>query len=258
MNLFVVAWNLPKERDAEVLAELQRMAEIYPRLDPKTIWHRRNVSGSLFTASMHTADHAAAPRRYVTQNDDEVVFYSGLPVNSTGSYPAHHAEALSSHWDQLTENLEGMFCIVRATDSPSRLELLNDVIGMEQVFYYHQDNLWLISNSVNLIARIVGDLSLDPLGISLYSIMGYVGDDRTLLAGIRVIPGGQYWRWKEDDTEPSQQSYCKPSRFALQPRRNLTSSYFHRLADDLSGNLRILSQSFDNITCALTGGRDTR
>ena len=259
MNLFIVGWNLMGKRESEMVSELQRMTEIYPRLNPKTIWSRRSTSGLLFAASMHTDDLAAAPRQYVTEGEKQVVFYSGLPINSTGNFAAHRSEALSSHWDELTENLEGMFCIIRARYNPSpRLELLTDIIGMEQVFYYHQDNLWLISNSVNLIARIVGNLSLDPLGISLYSIMGYVGDDRTLLSSIKVIPGGQYWTWKEDDTEPSQQGYCKPSRFARQPRKNLTSSYFHRLADDLSENLRILSQSFDNITCSLTAGRDTR
>lgn len=67
MNLFVIGWNLPEGRDQEVLAELKKMNEIYPRLDSTTLWHRRSTSGSLFTASMHTADRAAAPRRYVTQ-----------------------------------------------------------------------------------------------------------------------------------------------------------------------------------------------
>ncbi len=258
MNLFIIGWNLPDEYQSRIVPEMEKMTEIYPRLDPKTLWHRRSTSGSLFTASMHTADLVAAPRQYVSENENQVILYSGLPINSTGTFAAHRSEELSSHWDQLTENLEGMFCIVRATDSPSRLELLNDIIGMEQIFYYHQDNLWLISNSVYLIGRIVRNLSLDPVGISLSLILGYVGSDRTLLSNVRVMPGGQYWTWKENDIEPSQQSYCKPSMFAQQPRKKLTSSYFRRLADDLSGNLLILSQNFDNITCALTGGRDSR
>jgi asparagine synthase (glutamine-hydrolysing) len=241
-----------------VLAELQRMTEIYPRLDPGTIWHRRNVSGSLFTASMHTSNKSAAPRRYVMQNDSEVVFYSGLPVNSAGNYSAHHAEALSSHWDQLTKNLDGIYCIVRAADTPSRLELLTDITGMEQVFYYHQGDLWLISNSVRLIERICKHRTLDILGISLFLSSSWVWDDRTLLSDIRVIPGGQLWIWKEGEDEPKQTYYFKPSELARLSHKEYSTSHYKRLADELTQSIRIFSQDFDSTICALTGGRDTR
>ncbi|MBI5098008.1 MAG: hypothetical protein HZB30_02055 [Nitrospirae bacterium] len=258
MNLFIVGWNLPEEHCTRVLAELQRMPEIYPQLDPKTIWHRRNLSGSLFSASIHTADYASAPRRYVTQSDSEVVFYSGLPVNSTGAYSAHHAEALASHWDQLTENIEGMYCIIRAADTPSRLELLTDITGMEQVYYFHQGNLWLISNSVRLIERICKLSALDPLGVSLFLSTSWVWDDRTLLSDIRVIPGGQRWTWKEGGDEPDRACYFKPSELACLRHKKFTTAHYKLLADDLTQSMRILNQSFDNIICALTGGRDTR
>jgi hypothetical protein len=91
MNLYVIGWNLPKERYPTALAELRRMTEVYPRLDSETLWHRSTTCGTLFMAAMHTADQAAAPRNYVMQNDGQVVLYSGLPVNPTGDYPAHRA-----------------------------------------------------------------------------------------------------------------------------------------------------------------------
>lgn len=258
MNLFIIGWKLPKEGYQKVLAELQRMTEIYPLLDPGTIWQRRNASDSLFTASIHTADQAATPRRYVTQSDTEVVFYSGLPVNSTGNFFAHDANALLSHWDQLTENLDGTYCIIRAADTPARLELLTDIIGMEQVFYFHQDDLWLISNSVRLIERICKHRALDPVGVSLALSMGSVWDNRTLLSDIRVIPGGQLWSWKEGDDEPNRTCYFKPSELARLRHKKFTKSDYKRLAADLTQTLRIIVQNFDNIKCSLTGGKDTR
>jgi len=259
MNLFIVGWKLPEEHCSRVLSELQRMTEIYPQLDPKTIWHHSSTNGSIFAASMHTDDQAAAPRRYVIQNDNEVVFFSGLPVNSMGSYPAHSAEALSSHWSELTETLEGMFCIIRASHNPpASLELLTDIIGMEQVFYYHQDNLWLISNNVRLIERTSKKSTLDPLGISLFLNTGWVGDDCTLRSNIRVIPGGQHWIWKEGDSEPRQQNYYNPTRLARLPHKALTPKYLKQISDSLIQTLQSLNQGFEQITCALTGGRDTR
>lgn len=258
MNLFIVGWNLPNERDPEVLAELKKMTEIYPRLDTGTIWHRRSASGSLFTASIHTARQDATPRRYVTQSGSDVVFYSGLPVNSAGTFPAHHAEALSSHWDRLTENLEGMYCIIRAADTPARLELMTDITGMEQVYYFHQGDLWLISNSVRLIQCICKLNSLDPLGVSLFLSTGWVWDDRTLLSDIRVVPAGQFWTWKEGNDEPDRICYYKPSDLACLPHKKFTTTHYKLLADNLIRTLGVLNHSIDNMTCALTGGRDTR
>ncbi len=258
MNLFIVGWNLSEKWYSRVLAELQRMTEIYPQLDPSTIWHRSSVSGMVLTASMHTNNLAAAPRRYVTHGDNEVVFYSGLPVNSTGNYLAHQAEDLSSHWNQITENLEGMYCIVRTTDQPSRLELLTDIIGVEQVYYFHNEGRWIISNSVCLIDRIIGHVALDPLGISLFLSVGWAGDDRTLKSNIRVIPGGQYWTWSEGRNEPERQSYYSSSKLARLPKKRLTKDYYELLSEDLIQIMRSLNLSFDNITCALTGGHDTR
>ena len=258
MNLFIVGWNLPEAHCSKVLAELRQMTAIYPKLDPETVWQRRSPSGMVYAASMHTAYDAIAPRQYVTEGNDEVVFYSGLPVHSTGKFPAHRAEALSSHWPELTENLEGMFCIVRSHDNPSRLDLLTDIVGMEQVFYFCKEGLWLMSNSVYLIARIVGDVTLDPSAISLFLSSDWVWDDRTLLSNIRVIPGGQVWTWIEGENEPRRQSYYSPSKLAALPHRKFTSSVLKELSDHLTKCVSSLSQGVDNVNCALTGGRDSR
>lgn len=258
MNLFIVGWNLPEEYESRILPELEKMTEIYPQLDPKTLWHRSSTSGSLFTASMHTADGAATPRRYVAQSGSDVVFYSGLPVNATGTYSAHHAEALSSYWDRLTENIEGMYCIIRAADTPARLELMTDITGMEQVYYFHHGDLWLMSNSVRLIGRICKLGALDPLGVSLFLSTGWVWDDRTLLSDIRVIPAGQLWTWKEGSDKPNRICYFKPSDLACLRHKKFTTAHYKLLADNLTKILCVLNQSFDNMICALTGGRDTR
>ena len=207
---------------------------------------------------MHTADQVAAPRQYVAKNENQVVFYSGLPINSTGTFAAHRSEVLSSHWDRLTENLEGMYCIIRAADTPARLELMTDITGMEQVYYFHQGDLWLISNSVRLIERICKLSALDPLGVSLFLSTSWVWDDRTLLSDIRVVPAGQLWTWKEGSDEPDRTCYFKPSDLACLRHKKFTTAHYKLLADNLSQILHVLNQSFDNMICALTGGRDTR
>jgi len=51
MNLFLAGWNLPIEYRSKALIELQRMGEIYPRRDPKTMWSYGGENGPVFAAS---------------------------------------------------------------------------------------------------------------------------------------------------------------------------------------------------------------
>ena len=258
MNLYVIGRNVPEDRHHMISAKLRQMTNVYPRLDPDTLWYRISRCKRNFVASMHTAKRVSAPRRYVMQDEDQVVLFSGLPVNSTGTFVAHHAEDLSAYWDQLTENLEGQFSIARVNDQFSCLELQTDILGYEQVYYFQQGSFWLISNSVLLIEQLCGFRDFDPLGVSLFLGTGWVGADRTLRSDIRVIPHGQKWIWNKDDIEPRRLSYYPPSKLARLPRCALNRSNMQHLADRMIQLCRNLCQSFDNIKCSLTGGRDSR
>jgi asparagine synthase (glutamine-hydrolysing) len=255
MNLFIFGWNLPKEQHSKALAELRQMHGVYPQLDIGTFWSYSSPCGAVFLASMHTADHAAAPRRYVVRGANEIVLYAGLPVSISGAFEAHRAEALAAHWGELTEDLDGQYVVLRATAEPACVELQTDILGMEQVYCHGQRETWLVSNSVRLIERISGPKVLDPLGVSLFLSIGWTGADRTLRRDVRVIPGGQRWVWGKGDNTPSEQSYFGLSKLASQRRQRLTAGYVERLAEDLMALCRSRSQSFGTISCPLTAGR---
>ena len=71
--------------------------------------------------------------------------------------------------------LERQFVVVREANNPPCIELLTDFLGMEQAYYFHQGKMWLVSNSVRLLAQICKSSALDPLGISLFLTVGWVG-----------------------------------------------------------------------------------
>ena len=260
MNLFLLSWNLPRESFSEALSELNKMAEIYPQLDPSTIWHWGRVHnlGTVFAASMHTSDHAAAPRRYVWRTDDQVTFYDGCLVDRRRNFAAHDAESLSFHWNQLTEALEGQYIIARLSSNPLSIELITDFLGIGQAYYLHRDNMWIISNSVNLILRVSKATTLDPLGVSLFLSTRAVGDDRTLRRDIRAIPGGQLWQWQIGTNGPKQHVYYPHGKLAGKRQKVLTRQAIKELADELVGLCNSLASSFGELQCGLTGGRDSR
>lgn len=258
MNLFIIAWNQPTKRQPMAVDQLKQMIDVYPQIDLETLWHRSSSCGTLFSASMHTADKIAAPRQYVMQDENEILFFSGLPVNPKGSFPAHRAEALSEHWQELTENIEGLYSITRIILKPLQFVIQTDILGFEQVYYYRHADCWLISNSVQLIERISEPQPFDPLGVSTFLSLGWAGGDHTLRSGIKVMPAGQRWTWREKETEPKKQKYYPASKLAHQPRQKLNSLNFKKLSEDLIQPLYRLSENFDNITCPITGGKDSR
>lgn len=257
MNLFVLGWNLPAPMFTVAHTELRKMIEVYPQLDLNTIW-AYGKGGTAFAVSMHTASRAAAPRCYVSQTNDQVTFYDGCLVDRTGVFAAYNAVELSLHWERLPEALEGQFVVARVTKSPPSIEMLTDPIGMEQVYYLHLQNMWLISNSVALIARIGKTSALDPLGASLFLSMGFVGGDRTLRRDIRTIPGGQHWKFQQNNVEPIRKAYFTVSGLARQRQKVPALPDVGKLAEELTKICQTLAETYGELHCPITGGRDSR
>jgi len=258
MNLFIASWNLTNKHYNNILSEMRQMINVYPLLDPNTEWHYCSQDEKVFVASMHNSFQTNTPRNYVTKNDDQAVCYAGLPINPTGAFKAHRAEALALHWDDLEEKIEGQYVVIRAKSTPNSLEVLTDILGYEQVYYYKNKQYWLVSNSVYLIEKIIHPKSFDELGVSLFLSTGWVGADRTLRSGIKVIPHGEHWIWNHNNVNPKKKKYYPPSKLAQLPKKTLRDIDIHQLSDDLAQLLGVIHNNFENIKCTLTGGRDSR
>ena len=257
MNLFLLAWNLPNEKVPLVLSEIDKMKAVYQLLDPNTIWSFGQGS-PVFAASMHTANEAAAPRIYVKRSENQVVLYEGSLVDRTGSFNPHDAEDLSLHWNDLPSALEGHFVTVRVRNNPPSIEIVNDALGMCQVYYVCQNNTWFISNSSLLLGRISNISELDSLGVSLFLCKGSGGSDRTLRRGIKVIPGGQHWKWEQGFTEPKRVTYFDRAQLSRKSKSKLTKADVEQIAGELIQICKNLAQNFGALECPITAGRDSR
>ena len=257
MNIFAVAWNLPKLNASRIRSELYRMADIYPSLDKDSIW--TDSSGGQFALGCISSPHNTAnPRVYSARDSSGIALYSGLPVDRKGEVPVHDSNVLLSNWEHVRERLEGTYAIVRLVESQPKLEIQTDILGGEQVYYTQHSGGWLISNSVLLLERLTLFRTLDTLGVSMYLYLGHVLGDRTLRDGIRVMPGGQRWIWVADDRSPTRVDYYPLSCLARRNRERISPAFISKLATDLQQPLLALEKHFDTFVCPLTGGKDSR
>jgi asparagine synthase (glutamine-hydrolysing) len=258
MNLFVFGWNCQAELTNRALEQLLSVGDLYPQIDSATSWSWTGGEG-VFAGSVHTPQDALGTRRYVEHDDYGVAFFDGTAVDTRNEIAPQNAGDLRRAWDGLAERLEGQYVAVRIEKSPARVDILNDFLGMRQVYYRRIDRGYVFSNSVELLARLDESCELDPLGVSSFLCFGHASGDRTLLRDIRVLPPGQQWTWKASDgAEPSHETHYSPSRLARLSRGRLTRDDIDRLADRLARVVTGLTNQYDEVSCGLTGGRDSR
>lgn len=256
MNLFVVGWSIDNPVVDKLESALRSASAVYPQLDPNTLSCVRFPADGNCLVSIQTATLIASPRRYLYSTSESLTMFSGLPIDSHGEFEGHDAKALCAHWPDLPDRLEGQFSVFRLQRHLARLELLTDPLGMEQVYYAFVSNGCVFSNNVSVLSRALGFFEPDELGTSLYVMLGWAGSDRTLVRDIRTLPGGQLWSFVQGARRPSQRTYFSVPDCASQ---EVTASgrEIHEVAPYVR-ILRSLNQYFGQVSCGLTGGRDSR
>jgi asparagine synthase (glutamine-hydrolysing) len=149
--------------------------------------------------------------------------------------------------------------LIKVNFEPTYLEIINDINGIEQIFYWRQGEQWILSNSIYLINKIKKlNGSFDFLGISSWLTQGFVGFNRTLKSGIKVIPNGQVWSWKSNDSEPKKENYFSISKLACSDRHEISHEKIEQLAEKMTFVQKILFKNFKCLESRLTGGLDSR
>ena len=188
--------------------------------------------------------------------DRDVVLFDGLPVDPSATLDAHRAAQLAQHWDDLTSRLEGRFGIVRVRSNPTSVELVNDPLGIMQLYVAETTEATVISNSAGLVARAVGTSDHDPLGLSTLLVFDWVGGDRTLRRDVRVLPAAQHWRWQpaEGWMKTRYWSYARSEA----PTRRVDAELVDEVCGAVGDFTAAAAAVTNGLNAPLTGGKDTR
>jgi asparagine synthase (glutamine-hydrolysing) len=239
MNLWVAARHLDPAIARDLPEAVASMTRVYPQLDPATL--QRCCFGDTTVVSMTHSAALLGATRYLWVDAEQAILYDGTIVLPT-PLPGADAEMLHRHWSRLTD-AEGQFVAVRA--SAETLDVFVDPFGMEQVYRFERGRTVLLSNSVAILAAVTGSRTLDRVGAALFLAWGWVGRDRTLNEGIRVLPGGRS-KW----TDHGHTHIPSAIRYERRPVK------IGALANDLVQFLRSLPPS--TIRLGLTAGKDSR
>jgi hypothetical protein len=255
MQLFAVAYRADgSTRELGVKGAIADAAAAFPQLGGCDVESGRSPDGRLtFAAAAHPAAFAGG-RRYRWREGATVTLFDGLPVDREGRFDASDAAALAERWRQVPGSLEGIFSLVRIDLEAGEVQCLTDPVGMAKVFLARGSSGWLLANSVEAIRSLAGLSSPDPLGVSAIVSLGWPAS-RTLIAGVRPLAGGCLHTLSAERLD--EKPYFTPAGIA--PRNNARRIEGPTdLAERLRRTTGTLVAARQEVSCALTAGRDSR
>jgi asparagine synthase (glutamine-hydrolysing) len=257
VHLFVIGCGLEPALMSRLRAELVRTARAFPHLDAATAWSAMPHAGML-AAGITSPATMVAPREYVAATDEAIVLFDGLPLAVHGTMAAHRASELAANWQRITADLEGRFACVRIDRHEPVIELVTDPLGVAQVYVWESGGRSVASNSAGLVQRVAGTTEPDPLGVSLFLAMDWVGADRTLRRGVRVVPAGQHWAWRTGDRAWRRRTYWSVASDAPPPLAPVHEDMLDTTIDGIADIARTAASVSGSVNAPLTGGKDSR
>jgi asparagine synthase (glutamine-hydrolysing) len=138
-------------------------------------------NGELFNFRELRADLQRRGVNFRTNSDTEVLLQT-LVVNGSASLPS----------------LRGMFSFVLWDNERRELFAARDHIGVKPLYYTFANGLFVAASELRTIAaHPLVRPKLDPAAVVEYLAFGYVSGERTLLEGIRKLPGGHALRVRD-------------------------------------------------------------
>ena len=177
------------------------------------------------------------------------IFQSG-----NASYLVHLYEELGP---KFFEKLNGWFSGVLVDLRQEKIFLFNDRYGAGRVFFHEsQDGFYFASEAKALLKVLPETRELDFKSVGEFLSCGSVMQNRTLFAGISLLPAGSVWSFSPG------RPVCKEVYFRKEQWENLpqldAATYYDRLKETWA---RVLPKYFggnQKVGLSLTGGVDSR
>src|SRR6478736_1953664 len=155
------------------------------------------------------------------------------------------------------ERLNGLCCGVLIDLRKRKVILFNDRYGLKRIYFHeHKSGFYFASESKALLKVLPELRQLDTQSLGEYVSCGCVLQNRTLFAGISILPGGSNWTFSPDG---SCHKTCYFDAKQLENQSVLsTEEYTTRLTETFSNILPRYLAGRQPVGVSMTGGIDTR
>lgn len=179
---------------------------------------------------------------------------SGHELDLEGSsYLVHLAEEDPAFPAGLNGRFHGLL-VDRARGTAT---LFNDRFGMHRVYFHQGKESFYFAAEAKAILAVRPELrSADPTGLAELVSCGCVLNDRTLFQGIRILPGGSAWMFRNGSLA-QEGTYFNPQSWQQQPPLE-PEAYYQEVRRVFSQNLPRYFGGQERVGISLTGGLDTR
>jgi asparagine synthase (glutamine-hydrolysing) len=135
--------------------------------------------------------------------------------------------------------------------------LFNDRYGLQRLYYYEGDGAFYFAAEAKAILKVCPQLrAIDPRGLGEFVVCGCVLENRTLFQGIKLLPPGSAWSFRDGVLE-TKSHYFQASEWEEQEPLP-ADEYFNALRDTFARGLPSYFEGPERVGVSLTGGLDTR
>lgn len=257
MNIYLIGINAGDDIYHKSIELISNLYCEFPQLDYNNIFSFFNKH--IFCCSIHTSHSICTPKEYIYENEEEILLYDGCIIDSLNEKTLIKPTEIIINWERKSTDFEGQFSIARINKKSSSITLMTDFMGMGQVYYYRNDNAWLLSNHIGILQNISKLKCFDSYGVSLLLTMGWIAGKHTLAKGIHVVPGGNIWKWCSLEHVHEIKNYYPIRKLNRKKQKSrFRDSEATLLSDQLVALCSAVKTSGRTLYCPITGGRDSR
>lgn len=199
-------------------------------------------------------------------NGESWIFYGGGDCERSGSGAVHGGGFASEvggpdqggeRWQERLGRLSGIFQGLLVEPATRKITLFNDRYGLGRLYIYESRDAFYFAAEAKAILAICPEARrIDQQALGEYVSFGCTIENRTLFRGIRLLPPGSAWQFR-DARLLNAGSYFSPEEWEQQQTLD-QESYYRTIRDTVAATFPGYVHGKAQTAVALTGGLDTR
>lgn len=164
--------------------------------------------------------------------------------------------------NEIPKKLNGMFAYIILNKKNREIEIVNDTQGEKSLYKYEDENIFLVSSTINSIVKYLNKVNLNEITLKNYFYTRhFMPLNETCFTGIELIKNGSNSKFKINSKKFFNYCYDTPTNWISEEKYNYYNSLSENemveyLENALKKQLKMMLPS-ENFGCVVSGGIDS-